>query len=250
MEIKTTPRVSVCMAVYNGEKYLREQIESVLTELGVNDELIICDDCSIDASSKVISEYITDKRVSYIKNTHPLGVIKNFEKALQNAQGDYIFLCDQDDIWLSGKVDTCIRYLEDNLLVVTDCTLVDSDLKTIVPSFFKLRNSGKGILKNIWKNTYLGCCMAFRRELLVSCLPIPANIPMHDMWLGLLAETNGNVLFIDQKLSLYRRHDTALSPTGSKSKFGIKKQIQIRLVLSWHLICRVLKVSSTSLNHR
>lgn len=246
MKIKTTPKASVCMAVYNGEQYLREQIDSVLTELNDDDELIIVDDSSIDASSKIINEYISDKRVKYIKNTHSLGVIKNFEKALQKAQGDYIFLCDQDDIWLSGKVDTCIRYLEDNLLVVTDCILVDKDLQTINPSFFKLRNSGKGILKNVWKNTYLGCCMAFRRELLGTCLPIPKNIPMHDMWIGILAEARGSTMFIDEKLSLYRRHDSAVSATGSKSKLGIKKQIQMRLILCWHLIFRTLKVSFAS----
>jgi glycosyltransferase involved in cell wall biosynthesis len=238
MQVKTTPRVSVCMALYNGEKYLREQLDSVLAELRVNDELIICDDSSTDASFKIINEYISDKRIKYIKNTQSLGVVKNFEKALQKAQGNYIFLCDQDDVWLNGKLNTCVTYLEHNLLVVTDCIVVNQDLKVIAPSFFELRNSGRGILKNIWKNTYLGCCMAFRRELLVSCLPVPVNIPMHDMWLGLLAETNGNVLFIDQKLSLYRRHDSAASPTGSKSKYGIQKQIKMRFILCWHLVCR------------
>lgn len=239
--LRIMPEVSVCMATYNGEKYIREQIESIVVQLGINDELIICDDNSTDSSDEILNEYISDHRIKYIKNTKSLGVIKNFEKALLRAQGKYIFLCDQDDIWLGGKLSTCLRYLKDNMLVVSDCMIVNQDLQTIEPSFFKFRNSGTGILKNIWKNTYLGCCIAFRRELLQYTLPIPAKIPMHDMWLGLQAEINGNVIFLEQQLLLYRRHDSAASPTGSKSKYGIQKQIQMRLVLCWHLISRTLK---------
>jgi cellulose synthase/poly-beta-1,6-N-acetylglucosamine synthase-like glycosyltransferase len=241
MNLFKAPNVSVCMTVYNGERYLRDQIRSVVSELGLNDELIICDDNSTDKSYEIIKDYGTDNRIKYFKNTKSLGVIKNIEKALLQAKGSYIFLCDQDDIWLKGKLNTCVAHLKHNLLVVSDCRLVNQNLQGIVPSFFELRNSGKGILKNIWKNTYLGCCIAFRRELLEYSLPIPKNIPMHDMWLGLQAEINGNVLFIEQKLLLYRRHDSAISATGSKSKFGIQKQFQMRLVLCWHLVCRTIK---------
>lgn len=233
--------ISVCLASYNGSHFIKEQVESILLQLSHADELIVSDDHSTDNTVSVVNS-MNDPRIRVLENNeNSLGVLENFEKALSYAKGDYLFLCDQDDVWLSGKVDTCISYLENNLLVVTDCTLVNQHLETIVPSFFKLRNSGKGIFKNIWKNTYLGCCIAFRRELLKYSLPIPANIPMHDMWLGLQAEINGDVMFIEQKLILYRRHDSAASPTGSKSKYGVQKQIQMRLILCWHLICRTLK---------
>jgi glycosyltransferase involved in cell wall biosynthesis len=236
------PSISVCMAVYNGESYIHQQIESVLRELQADDELIICDDLSTDDTAKIISEFKSDKRVKFSQNSHQLGVVRNFESALRKAQGEYIFLCDQDDVWLPGKVNSCLNGLNDHMLVVTDCVVVDQNLKVLFPSFFELRHSGEGILKNICKNSYLGCCMAFRRDLLSVSLPIPKSMPMHDMWLGLLAQANGKVLFIDEKLSLYRRHQTAASPTAGVSGFSVSKQIKVRLILIWFLVYRMCQI--------
>lgn len=232
--------ISVCLASYNGSKYINEQINSILQQLSPEDELIVSDDHSTDNTVALV-ESIKDSRIKMIQNAEPLGVVKNFEQALLNARGEYIFLCDQDDIWLKNKVEACVLHLKNHLLVVTDCALIDESTQVISASFFEMRDSGEGIIKNIWKNTYLGCCMAFRRELLQYSLPMPSSIPMHDMWLGLMGELNGEVLFIEQKLSLYRRHESAVSATGSKSPFGIRKKIQLRLVLSFHLISRSFK---------
>lgn len=240
------PSISVCMAVYNGESYIHQQIESVLSELQADDELIICDDLSTDDTAKIISEFKADKRVKFSLNSHQLGVVRNFESALRKAQGEYIFLCDQDDVWLQGKVNACINGLNDHMMVVTDCIVVDQNLKVLSPSFFELRHSGAGILKNIWRNTYLGCCMAFRRELLSVSLPIPESMPMHDMWMGLLAQANGKVLFIDEKLSLYRRHPSAASPTAGVSGFSKGKQIKVRLILIWYFVCRMCQIKCSN----
>ena len=231
MRVKT---VSVCMAVYNGQKFIREQIQSVLTELQSDDELLIFDDLSTDATVKIASEFSHDNRVKITKNQIQLGVVKNFDRALGQAKGDYIFLCDQDDVWLSGKVNLCVTALQKHLLVVTDCKLVDQTLNETAPSFFNLRHSGRGVFKNIWKNSYLGCCMAFRKELLSIALPIPANMPMHDMWLGLLAELQGSVLFMPIQLCLYRRHQFAISATAGKSNLSIIRKIHVRAIL---MIC-------------
>ena len=89
-----TSNVSVCMTVYNGEKYIRQQIESVLSELQQEDELVICDDLSTDDTAKIVGEFKTDERVKFSRNSHKLGVVKNFECALNKAKGEYIFLCD------------------------------------------------------------------------------------------------------------------------------------------------------------
>lgn len=236
MRVKT---VSVCMAVYNGEKFIREQIQSVLIELQSNDELLIFDDLSTDATVKIASEFSHDNRVKITKNQIQLGVVKNFDRALGQAKGDYIFLCDQDDVWLSGKVNLCVTALQKHLLVVTDCKLVDQTLNETAPSFFNLRHSGRGVFKNIWKNSYLGCCMAFRKELLSLALPIPAKIPMHDMWLGLLAELKGSVLFMPIQLSLYRRHQFAISATAGKSNLSIFRKVYVRAVL---IICLIKRI--------
>lgn len=222
--------ISVCLATYNGSLYIQEQIISVLNQLSQIDELLIGDDGSVDNTISIINS-IGDNRIRFLSITGKLGVVRNFERILVEAKGDYIFLCDQDDIWLPTKVAECVDALQNHLLVVTDCKVVGHNLDEIYPSFFQLRRSGKGIFKNICKNTYLGCCMAFRRELLNIGLPIPAKIPMHDMWLGLLAETQGTVLFLPKNLSLYRRHHLAVSPTAGKSNLSIFKKLYIRVVL-------------------
>lgn len=233
--------ISVCLATYNGKLYIKEQIDSVLNQLSKADELLISDDGSEDGTISMVKS-IDDNRIRVISTDGGLGVVKNFERTLQEARGDYVFLCDQDDVWLPGKVEACINALKVHTLVVTDCVVVDQNLNVTSPSFFKLRHSGAGVLKNIYKNTFLGCCMAFRRELLDICLPIPSKIPMHDMWLGLLAEVNGSVVFIEQKLSLYRRHQSAASSTAGVSNFSLVHQIKIRLILIWFLINQTLKV--------
>lgn len=233
-------KVSVCMAIYNGEPFLREQIESILMQLQTGDELLIFDDLSTDGSVKIVTEFADDARVKLTKNPHKFGVVKNFEQALEAATGDYIFLSDQDDVWLPEKVTACVNALKNHLLVVTDCRVVDQALNEIAPSFFQLRHSGGGVLKNIWKNSYLGCCMAFRKELLSSSLPIPSTTPMHDMWLGLIAQVQGSVLFLPQKLSLYRRHSSTASDAAGKSRFNFFKKCQIRIVLITNLLHRLL----------
>jgi glycosyltransferase involved in cell wall biosynthesis len=159
--------ISVCLASYNGELYIREQLNSILSQLDVDDEIIISDDSSNDGTIKVIQSY-DDPRIILLESmpeTKKLGVVKNFERAIRHASGDYIFLSDQDDIWLEGKVSSAIDALQNNLLVVTDCRVVDLHLQEINKSFFQLRCSGKGVIKNILRNSYLGCCMAFKKEL-------------------------------------------------------------------------------------
>src|SRR5574344_164358 len=111
--------ISVCMAVYNGEKYLREQIESILKQLSPEDELVVSDDASTDASIEII-ERIKDSRLIILKNENRLGPIYNFERALVHCRGDLIFLSDQDDLWLTGKVNACVQKLKEYDLILHD----------------------------------------------------------------------------------------------------------------------------------
>jgi glycosyltransferase involved in cell wall biosynthesis len=222
--------ISVCLATYNGGAYIREQLLSVLRQLSQEDEVIVADDGSTDDTVSIINAF-GDPRIRWIANGGKLGVVKNFERAIAASRGEYIFLCDQDDVWLPGKVEQCVAELQSNLLVVTDCAVVDSQLEEIAPSFFRLRNSQGGVLHNLWKNSYLGCCMAFRRELLKYVLPFPHGIPMHDMWLGMIAEMQGRVSFLPRPLSLYRRHVSSASDAAGKSSASIGKMLADRLIL-------------------
>lgn len=230
--------ISVCLTTCNGGRFIAAQLHSVLSQLSGHDEVIIADDGSRD-DTLAITRGIADPRIRYLPASNGLGVVRNFERTLAAARGDLVFLCDQDDVWLPGKVDLCVAALRENLLVVTDCRVVDSELGEIFPSFFAVRHSGPGILHNLFRNSYLGCCMAFRRELLATALPIPGNVPMHDMWLGLLAECRGKVHFLPDTLLLYRRHGHNLSPTASPSPFSLYRKLRYRIVLIWLLCLRV-----------
>jgi hypothetical protein len=123
-------------------------------------------------------------------------------------------------------------------LIVSDCIIIDENENIINPSYFKLKGSGPGLLKNIIKNSYLGCCMAFRRSVLMQALPFPATIPMHDMWLGTLAELKGSTHFCSDKLVYYRRHKANASPASEKSYYGLMDKIRFRYNLISALIMR------------
>lgn len=234
--------ISVCVATYNGQAFIEEQLISVLNQLTAFDEVIVSDDGSDDNTIKIV-QAIKDSRIKILNPSSKVGIVKNFERALSNACGDYIFLCDQDDIWLPNKVEKCILALSDSLLVVSDCKIVDKESNELHPSFFKLRRSGKGVIKNLYKNSYLGCCMAFRKELLYQALPIPASAPMHDMWLGLIANCTGKVMFLSEPLMLYRRHDNNASPTAQKSTFTFLQQISYRINLLFLIVIRLLSLA-------
>jgi len=202
-------KISVAMAVFNGEKYLKEQISSILVQLKENDELVISVDKSSDNSLEILKRLSKeDNRIKLIKGPNS-GIIKNFESAILNCTGDYIFLSDQDDLWVKNKISKvkdCLKN-EDIDLVLHDAKVSDENLKITCGSFFKFRKSKPGIFKNIFKNSYIGCCMAFKSKLKEKILPFPENIPMHDQWIGLIAEKYGKVKFLKEALIIYRRHE-------------------------------------------
>ena len=202
------------MATYNGERYLRAQLESILPQLGVEDEIVVQDDCSIDATPALLESF-ADTRIRVARNPENLGVIRTVENALSRAKGAYIFLSDQDDIWLPGRIERALAMLGQYDLVVVNCRVVDEKLQTINDNFFTLLGSRPGFLRNLYRNTFLGCCMSFRRGLLERALPFPLRIPMHDMWIGMVATVWGRVYFHREPLVLYRRHGAAVTSTAT-----------------------------------
>jgi glycosyltransferase involved in cell wall biosynthesis len=233
-------KISVCIAAYNGEKYIYDQLQSILMQLSENDEVIISDNYSSDKTVEII-KLINDSRIKlfFLKKQD---LIKNFENALLQASGDYIFLADQDDIWLPGKVQIMMAGLKSFDLVVSDCIVTNGDLKIISNSFYSINRSGPGFFKNIIKNSYIGCCMAFNRKTLDASLPFPENIPIHDWWIGLMGEAIGKVTFLDNKLILYRRHDSSASVTCKKSTFPLITRLKWRFILTKEIILRNIKM--------
>ncbi|MDF3822158.1 glycosyltransferase family 2 protein [Leptospira sp. 96542] len=236
--------ISVCMASFNGANFIRPQIESILSQLLPEDELIISDDGSTDGTLEIVRD-LNDARVLLIEGPRR-GVVANFENAISHAKGDIVFLSDQDDIWLPGKVRAVQAALKDVDLVLTDCKVVDINLKIQQPSYFRLIDSRPGIWRNLHKtNSYQGCCMAMRRSVLDVGLPFPPGIAMHDWWLGLIAECTGRVRFIEEPFVLYRRHGANASITSQRSKNPLWLRFYWRFYLMACLLGRCLRRAKT-----
>lgn len=175
--------ISICMATYNGEKYIAEQIDSILMQMRDADELVISDDSSSDNTIEIIKRY-KDPRIKLYEGNKFRSPILNFEYVIKCAKNSIITLADQDDVWLDGKLDLIRKYfLINNVrsVLVMDNYVVDMHLNIVNPSLFELINSGNGFFKNLKKNTFLGCNLAFTSDLLKYILPFPKGIPMHDI---------------------------------------------------------------------
>lgn len=237
-------RISVAMVSYNGEKYIGEQIETILEQLQENDELVISDDGSKDGTVALIQKYQQeDGRIRLLQGPGR-GVKKNVEHVIKNTRGAYIFLADQDDIWVPDKVERVMEAFEKQkaVVVVHDAKVFAGEniSHIMMESFFEFRNSGAGVLKNIIKNSYIGCCMAFRRELKEVILPIPGRIEMHDQWIGILGDyTAGKSYFLPEPLILYRRHE---DNNSEMKHYGIVKMLRNRVVFSGYFFVKMLCV--------
>lgn len=209
--------ISVCMATYNGGKYLREQLESILCQLSDNDEIIVSDDGSNDETFEIIRS-LNDLRIRVFKNEGKHGFVGNFNNAFRYVEGDFVFFSDQDDIWLPNKVATVMSYLEkDTDLVTHNAEIVDGEGHLIGCDYFSYMHSKTGFWANLWKTRFLGCCMACKREVLDRALPMPLDVAGHDYWIGMIALKHFNVRFIEDKLICYRRHGGNVSSSGEKS---------------------------------
>lgn len=222
--------ISVCLPVFNGEKFLREQVLGILSQLSQTDELILSDDCSSDGSLAVLNE-INDPRISVLTNLQRLGPVGNLERALKLSKGDFIFLSDQDDLWMPNKISSCLSALGACDLIMHDAYIIDEAGHQILPSFFAKRGVARGFWRNLLRNSYTGCCMAFRRPVLEAALPFPSNIPMHDQWIGLVAERSFRVAFLAEPLIGYRQHGRNATHTVHGSSNSIWTRLNWRISL-------------------
>lgn len=206
--------ITVCIATHNGGKYINAQIDSILPQLKANDEVIISDDGSTDNTRKIIEEYASqDSRIKIFyfqqKEKHRLTshelVSLNFENCIKRAKGEYIFLADQDDVWLPDKISKMLPELETHFVVISNAYIIrDNDLKKTNNYIYNDREPVKNYI--LRRGKYFGCCMAFRKEVLDIVLPFPKNLPLHDTFIGLSAEISGGAKYIDEPLIFYRIH--------------------------------------------
>jgi glycosyltransferase involved in cell wall biosynthesis len=219
------------MAVHNGAAFLREQMDSILPQLQAQDELVISDDDSSDQSLSLLHSY-HDPTIKILPARKFENPVRNFEYTLQHCTGEIIFFSDQDDVWHPEKIARMKAALKDCDLVVCDCALVDETRVIKVPSFFEFNRTRSGLVRNLVRNSFVGCCMAFTRHVMEKALPFPDGIAMHDQWTGLIAQRHFRVKFLPEVLVEHRRHQRNYSSTGSTSKISWNNKLISRLRLT------------------
>jgi glycosyltransferase involved in cell wall biosynthesis len=231
-------KISVCIATLNGGKHIKEQLESIICQLNENDEIIISDNDSIDETIDIINllnspliKLLHFKNVIKNNTSKSYAITSNFENTLKMATGDYIFLCDQDDIWHPNKVNQCINELQKNKLnlLLHDAQVVNSNKEELIDSYFSISNPNKSLFINLFKNSFLGCCMVFDSKVLEKSLPFPKKIIAHDMWIGFISIYYYKIGIINEKLIKYRRHNHNASPSGMSSGYSSYFKIAYRM---------------------
>ena len=231
--------IDILLPTYNGEKYLKEQLDSILNQTYKNIRLIISDDCSKDSTPKILEEYRgKDERIELYLQKENIGVVKGIEFLLKKVKSNYYMLADQDDVWLPMKVEKSIETLkkENADLVFGDLEVVDQDLKTMYPSFgdFMLLNRKINKYINSYKVNYLyncvtGCTVLSKKEFIEKILPIPTESKylIHDHWIGLIVALNGKLAYMPEKYIKYRQHGNNQVGTD-KISHGFKNIEQVR----------------------
>lgn len=225
-------KLSVALAAYKGEQYIAEQLNSILQQLGENDEVIISDDYPAGETRDIVLDMASsDKRIRYIEGPGK-GVVANFENAMLNCSGDVIFLSDQDDVWLPGKVESVMNeILNGAQLVLHDSSVTDADLNITDESYFSSHGSNSSFYGNLLKNSFVGCCMAFTREMMLESFPFPEELPMHDWWIALIAlKKKRKIVLLQKPLILWRRHSDNV--TGGKTSFTQKIKWRLKMISS------------------
>jgi glycosyltransferase involved in cell wall biosynthesis len=227
------PRISVCMATYNGEQFISRQLQTILMQLQPDDEVIISDDSSTDRTLELI-EAFRDNRIRLFSGQTFRSPVYNFEHALKRASGEVIFLSDQDDEWVEGWVDTALHELREVSLVVCDADVINAkgELRPDLGAKIYHGMRKPGVLRNLYRNGYIGCCCAFRREVLEAALPFPDRLPWHDWWVGLIADMFFSTRFIRNKMIRYRSHENNVSTTGKKSSSTLWQKVNMRVRVS------------------
>ena len=206
--------VSIAMATYNGEKFLKKQLNSILSQSYEKLEIIICDDRSSDKTFEILEEYANKySNIQVYRNEQNLGYVKNFEKAISLCNGEYIALADQDDIWFEDKITILYDNIEDNLLIHSDCSLIDEEDNEIFSFWKKDVYSHDNFEDFLYSNVVTGCSTLFSKKLLDGILPFPEGLAYHDWYLAIFAAREGKITYYSKPLFQYRQH--AYQDTGA-----------------------------------
>jgi glycosyltransferase involved in cell wall biosynthesis len=213
------PRVSVALATRNGARYLRQQLDSIYAQTEQDFEVVVADDASTDGTLDLLGEFATARGLRFSESSHPVGLVQNFERALRLCRGEFIALCDQDDLWKPRRLERLLSSIGDSALIYCN-TEEQLDLSGKVyleprfapaQDFSRRHGSGQPTKFLLADNWIVGHSMLMRREVLDVALPIPAGQRFHDAWLALVASTVGTIRYLDERLQIYRNHPDSLT---------------------------------------
>ena len=227
--------VLILLATYNGDKYLKEQLDSLKLQTYKDFDIIIRDDNSTDDTISIANFY----NIKVVESEYKLGAKGSFgalmEYALQNSDAEYFMFCDQDDVWVNDKIEKTLAKMHTlekehgsmPFLVHTDLEVVDEKLGLINNSFmnFQKINPSKNKLNELLlQNTITGCTVMINRELAKKSFSMPSTAIMHDWWIGLIASKFGKIEYINESLIKYRQHDKNTIGAKGFSYFEIIKK--------------------------
>ncbi|MEO6452493.1 MAG: glycosyltransferase family 2 protein [Ginsengibacter sp.] len=228
--------VSIALCTYNGQKFLKKQIDSLLSQSHTNLQIIVCDDASTDDTKSILDSY-TDPRLQKIFNTQNIGYVKNFQQAIHLCDGAFIALSDQDDVWKAGKIETMLNNIDDALLLFSDSELIDENDNYIGRKISDLRKlyNYKILPGYVWSNCVWGHSIFMKRDLIDHALPVPEGAK-HDIWLGFTAACLGKIKYLPEPLTLYRQHaatETTTLPVKATSRTYAKRYQDYIEKLKW-----------------
>lgn len=219
------------MATYRGTRFVGEQIASILKELGPDDELVVVDDASPDETADVIAK-IADPRIRLVRSPSNKGYVRTFEEAVRLSKGKFVFLSDQDDVWIQGRLEKMLEALDTHKVVASNFDVLGGGPRPWIPP---LRSSdSRRHLANLFAiligyRAYYGCAMAFRRDAIPLFTPIPGYVrESHDLWLAICGNVAGSIAHLDDATVYRRLHDENQTPAGWRS---LSKIIRARLML-------------------
>ena len=225
--------ISIAMTTYNGEKYLREQIDSILNQTYKDFELIICDDCSKDNTINILKAYEKiDGRIQIHLNETNLGFKKNFEKAISFCKGEYIAFCDQDDVWETWKLQESIKAIGNKMLLSTDSLLVDENLKSLNRTFKenlgikKICLDQEFLLKSLIHHSFIqGTTILADANFVKRYLPIPEDCIYHDLYFAICATINNSITYFTKPTVKYRQHSNNIIGNHKANYFFFLKPV-------------------------
>ncbi len=217
-------RVSVCMATYRGARYVAEQLESILAQLAVNDEVVIVDDASPDDTVNVIKAF-KDARVRLIEVTTNQGYVRSFEQAVLASSGEFVFLADQDDVWIPGRLELMLAALQSHSVVASNFAVLGGGSRGTVGELRAAdsRHYRRNIIGTVvGYRPYYGCAMAMTRQQAKIFAPIPHfMVESHDLWLALCGNTGKTMTHLAEPTLWRRLHDENVTPRGWRSLWTI-----------------------------